>query len=165
MNTPMHTIVHVTLDNQALWLGAVRALFMEYQTQLGIDLCFQGFADELATLPGDYACAAQGGLYLAVAADGLATGCVAYRSCPSVLDAAEMKRLYVRNAARGTGLGRSLAWRVLNDARARGYARMVLDTLSFLNASHALYESLGFTEIERYNDNLIPGTRFLSRTL
>ena len=161
----MNAILLVTPENQALWINAVRDLFIDYQIQLGVDLCFQGFADELASLPGDYGTAQRGGLYLAVSANGSALGCVAFRPCLGVPQAAEMKRLYVRDSARGTGLGRALAHRVLDDARAAGHARIVLDTLSFLTASHALYASLGFTDIARYNDNLIPGTRFLSLTL
>lgn len=124
-------------------LAAVRSLFQEYADGLGVDLCFQGFADELATLPGRYARPA-GGVWLAVAGEQLA-GCVALR--PFGDGAGEIKRLYVRPAFRGTGLGRTLAERVLTEAAAAGYRRVVLDTLPTMTAAASLYRSLGFVEV------------------
>lgn len=124
-------------------LAAVRSLFQEYADGLGVDLCFQGFADELATLPGRYARPA-GGVWLAVEGDRLA-GCVALR--PFGNGSGEIKRLYVRPAFRGTGLGRTLAERVLAEATAAGYRRVVLDTLPTMTAAASLYRSLGFVEV------------------
>src|SRR5262245_5046211 len=119
---------------------SVRALFQEYQAGLGVDLRFQGFAEELADLPGAYAPPA-GRLYLALQRHEPA-GCVALR--PLEQATCEMKRLFVRPAHRGCGIGRMLAERVLGEARAIGYERIVLDTLPAMQEAQALYATLGF---------------------
>lgn len=142
-------------------LDPVRALFREYAASLGVDLAFQGFDEELATLPGKYAPPA-GRLLLAWAGT-TPVGCVALRA----LDAAtcEMKRLYVRPAARGGQLGRTLAGRICREARDAGYARICLDTLPTMTAAQTLYRSLGFVPIEPYVFNPIAGTQFLALDL
>jgi len=139
----------------------VRALFQEYADGLGVDLCFQGFAQELAGLPGDYA-PPSGGLWLAEVADDIA-GCVALRRIDD--ERAEMKRLYVRPAFRGRGLGRALAQHVLEEAARIGYQRVCLDTLPSMGDAIALYRRLGFTEIPPYRVNPVPGALFLGREL
>lgn len=142
-------------------VAACRELFEEYQRGLGVTLCFQGFERELASLPGDYA-PPRGALLLAL--DGLAlAGCVALR--PLAAEDAEMKRMYVRPAYRGAGLGRRLAREVISRARGMGYARIKLDTLPSLAEAQRLYSSLGFVDIPRYNDNPIERVRFMALEL
>lgn len=142
-------------------LGTVRALFREYAAGLGIDLGFQGFEEELATLPGRYA-PPEGRLLLAWT-DDEAVGCIALR--PLAERNCEMKRLYVRPGARGRQLGRRLAERVCQEARDAGYARICLDTLATMHSAQALYRSLGFREIGAYVFNPVPGSRFFARDL
>jgi GNAT superfamily N-acetyltransferase len=142
-------------------IATARRLFKEYETSLGIELAFQGFANELAELPGGYAPPA-GRLFLAV--DGPEhVGCVALRRLGDGI--CEMKRLYVRPTARGTRLGRRLAETVIREARLIGYKRMRLDTLPFMKEATALYRTLGFVEIAPYYENPVAGSRFMEREL
>jgi putative acetyltransferase len=143
----------------------VRAIFNEYAQSLKVDLCFQSFDAELATLPGDYA-APSGALLLAWVDDVLA-GCVALRSIAEVdyPNCAEMKRLYVRPAFRGLGLGRLLSESILDRARELGYSHVLLDTLDDMEAARALYEDLGFEEVPPYYHNPIAGSHYLKATL
>ncbi len=138
-----------------------RVLFEEYQRGLGISLCFQNFDAELAGLPGAYV-PPSGALLLAFAGAAPA-GCVALRRIEE--ETCELKRLYVRPAFRGAGLGRVLVEAVLREARERGYRRVRLDTLPSMKTAQALYLSLGFTDIPPYNDHPIEGTRFMEAPL
>ncbi|MFT3812985.1 MAG: GNAT family N-acetyltransferase [Acidovorax sp.] len=142
-------------------MDAVRDLFREYASTLSIDLAFQDFEAELADLPGDYA-PPRGQLLLAEV-DGAMAGCCALRPLDTVdyPNAAEMKRLYVRRAFRGFGLGRQLAEAILDAARQAGYACVLLDTLDGMESARALYAELGFEEIPPYYHNPIAGAHYL----
>ncbi len=142
-------------------IEAARGLFREYAEELDVDLCFQAFDAELAALPGPYA-PPSGCLLLALRDDRLA-GCTALKGLGGGI--CEMKRLYVRPAFRGRGIGRRLAVAVLDEARRIGYARMRLDTLVRLAPAVALYESLGFRPIEPYYENPLPGVAYLELDL
>jgi ribosomal protein S18 acetylase RimI-like enzyme len=137
--------------------GLVRSLFREYVDSLGVDLSFQEPEAELAALPGGY------DVLLVARVDGEPVGCVGVR--PQEGDACELKRLYVRPAGRGLGLGRRLTLEAIARARGLGYARMRLDTLPGMDAAQELYRTLGFVEIEPYRHNPIAGSRFLELDL
>jgi putative acetyltransferase len=132
-------------------------LFREYATEIGLDLCFQGFEEELRTLPGKYSAPA-GRLFLIIE-NGAAVACGALR--PFQSDIAEMKRLYVRPAFRKHGHGRRLAERLVSDARVIGYRSIYLDTHSSMVAARSLYASLGFGEIDAYYQNPLPDVCYL----
>jgi ribosomal protein S18 acetylase RimI-like enzyme len=131
----------------------VRGLFREYAAALGVDLSFQGFDEEVAALPDGY------DVLLVAGSD----GCVGVR--PFADGVCEMKRLYVRPSARGTGLGKELAVAAIEHARALGYRAMRLDTMPMMGSAQALYESLGFVEIPPYRHNPVAGTRFMELDL
>ncbi len=134
-------------------LEEVRILFGEYSSLVAEALCFQNFDQELEALPGEYA--PPGGALLIARDKDAAAGCVALRQ----LDAGtgEMKRMYVREAYRGSGLGRRLALAVIEEARKRKCARVVLDTLPKLAPAIALYRDLGFRETGPYLASPTPG--------
>ena len=142
-------------------IEAARTLFQEYADQLGIDLCFQGFEAELAALPGDYV--APRGALLQALVDGAVAGCCALRPLDDVdyANAAEMKRLYVRKAFRGFGLGRRLSEAILESARQLDYDCVLLDTLDEMESARALYEDLGFEEVPPYYHNPLAGAHYL----
>jgi ribosomal protein S18 acetylase RimI-like enzyme len=149
---------------QAHGTGAVaqaRELFCEYAAESALDLCFQNFDAELASLPGDYA-PPGGRLFLMLYQDQLA-GCVALRKLEEGV--CEMKRLFVRPAFRGLGLGRALTERVIDEAKAAGYAAMRLDTLARMRAAVSLYESFGFRRIGAYRPNPLEDVIYLELKL
>ncbi len=142
-------------------IAHIRELFTEYADSLEVDLCFQGFQEELAGLPGDYA-PLEGSLLIAKENQHL-VGCVALRKLGDGM--CEMKRLYLRPAFRGQGAGKDLALAIIAEARRIGYRQMRLDTLLSMQAAIALYRSLGFREIEPYRHNPIPGALYLELEL
>ena len=155
----MLTIAHAETATQ---IADGRALFREYEARLDLDLCFQGFEDELADLPGKYA-KPDGRLFLAYSDEKLA-GCIALRKLePGVC---EMKRLFVRNEFRGHKIGVQLIERLIADAREIGYEKMRLDTYPPKMAKAvSLYESHGFRPIAPYYENPYDGVLFMERVL
>jgi putative acetyltransferase len=142
-------------------IETARELFLEYEKELNVDLCFQGFAEELQNLPGKYT--SPDGALLFAMEQSKVMGCVALRKL-SVSDA-EMKRLYVRPVYRHLGVGRQLAEAIVDRARKIGYHRMVLDTLNTMQSAQALYQSLGFTPIDAYYENPLPGVIYFAKEL
>jgi putative acetyltransferase len=143
-------------------LEQVRALFLEYASSLGFSLCFQGFDEELRSLPGMYA-PPRGRLLLDLQ-ERRPAGCVGVHEWDK--GAAEMKRLYVRPEFRGRGLARALTLGALEEARAIGYRTVRLDTIpATMESAIALYRDLGFREIPPYRENPIPGALYLELSL
>lgn len=157
--------VEILTPQQPAEFDAVREIFREYAASLDVDLCFQGFEQELATLPGDYDMPR--GVLLLARVDGLVAGCCALRPLDSIdyPNACEMKRLFVRTPFRGLGLGRQLAEAVLDAARLYGYDHVLLDTLDDMEAARTLYEDLGFVEVPPYYHSPIAGAHYLKATL
>ena len=153
---PVHNEAEIT---------ALRELIGEYALTLNVDLCFQDLDSELAHLPGDYA--APRGALISVWVNQQLAGCCSLRPLDTsdYLLASEMKRLYVRDAYRGLGLGRQLAEAILDAARMAGYQHVLLDTLSDMEAARALYVELGFVEIPPYYHNPIAGAHYLMARL
>ena len=136
-------------------------MLQEYVEWIALDLAFQEIDAELAQLPGDYA-PPRGALLVAVENDNY-LAMIAVRPIGDVT--AEMKRLYVRPSARGRGLARKLVDRICDEARSLGYREIRLDTLPKMHEAQALYERLGFRDIEPYYETPIAGTRFMAREL
>ena len=144
-------------------LQAVATLFQAYAASLEVDLGYQGFAEELAGLPGAYA-PPGGALLLARGADGTPLGCGAMRAM-NYPGCCEMKRLYVVPEARGLRLGEALATALLRIAAAAGYREMRLDSLPSMTGAQTLYRKLGFEVTDPYYDTPVAGTLFMRRRL
>ncbi|MGA2640798.1 MAG: GNAT family N-acetyltransferase [Spirochaetia bacterium] len=142
-------------------LPVVRELFAEYGQSLGIDLSFQGFDEELASLPGKYA--PPHGAVIVARSEGTPCGCVALRRIDE--RTCEMKRLYVRPGCRGLRIGAELVTRIIEAAKDRGYEAMRLDTLPSMSSAVSLYRSFGFQEIQPYIYNPLPGALFMEKRL
>jgi len=154
--------------------GLLREWFDRLVNEHGIDMGYQSIEAELAGLPGSYG-PPRGRCWLAYLGAGgagasgagrdagdaddsdrdaggaEAVGCVALRPMADE-GVCELKRLYVRPAHRGEGIGRALTAQAIDEARALGYRLMRLDTGTFLDASQRLYASLGFVERDAYYD-------------
>jgi ribosomal protein S18 acetylase RimI-like enzyme len=153
----------ITAVRSAIDLVDTIELFTTYAHSLGIDLAYQGFAEEMAAMPGKYAPPA-GELLLARRADGEAIGCVGLRPLDPT-GCCEMKRLYVSPRARGLGLGRALVDAVVAEAQRIGYREIRLDTLPTMDEAIGLYGKLGFETIAPYYVTPIEGTRFMAKRL
>lgn len=140
--------------------SAARSLIEEYAAGLGVDLCFQNFSAELAGLHEIYA--PPDGCMLLARDGGELAGCVGVRRYDETRG--ELKRLYLRPAYRGTGLGRVLAERAIAKARGLGYSGILLDTLPQMAAAQALYRSMGFAEVAPYYPNPIAGVCYMALT-
>jgi GNAT superfamily N-acetyltransferase len=136
-------------------------MLREYVDWIGLDLAFQEIDQELAGLPGEYA-PPRGALFVVPGAEGL-IATIGLR--PFDDTTAEMKRLFVRPAARGKGLAKQLIVRVLDEARRLGYTEIRLDTLPMMGDAQALYAAMGFADIKAYYDTPITGTRFMAKRL
>jgi ribosomal protein S18 acetylase RimI-like enzyme len=158
-NPPSFTIIPA---DSAVRIAQARELFLEYARSLGFSLCFQSFDQELAGLPGDYA-PPEGRLLLAEY-EGRLAGCVALHKLEA--GNCEMKRLYLRPAFRGKGLGRALAERIIREARDIGYRRVRLDTVEpVMQDAVALYRRLGFRSIAPYRANPMAGALYMELNL
>ncbi|MDY7028822.1 MAG: GNAT family N-acetyltransferase [Spirochaetota bacterium] len=147
--------------DQETELDIIRTLFREYVEELGDNLDFQGFQDELKHLPGEYS-HPYGSLFLAWVEE-VPAGCVALRRIDG--STCEMKRLFVRPEYRSMKVGRALVETIIADARSRGYRTMKLDTLEKLQAAYRLYRSFGFRETDPYTYNPLPGAVFMELEL
>lgn len=154
----------ITPETAEDWQEA-RLILRDYAASLDVDLDFQGFDEELETLPGAYA--QPQGLMLLALVDGAVAGSGAFRPLPDAdyPNACEMKRLFVRPAFRRFGLGRILAQQLMDRATEAGYSSMLLDTLDDMEAARGLYESLGFVEVPPFYFNPIPGAHYLKAEL
>ncbi|HEX6623966.1 MAG TPA: GNAT family N-acetyltransferase [Pyrinomonadaceae bacterium] len=157
----MTTAFQLTRAETAEEFAVARELFEEYAAALDVDLCFQNFERELNNLAAEYG-PPEGRLLLASAA-GEPVGCVGVRKLADGV--CEMKRLYVRPRARGTGLGRLLANEIVGAARELGYGSMRLDTLPSMKEAVPLYRSIGFKETEAYRYNPVEGTIYMELDL
>ena len=146
----------------ALDLPTARELFLSYAASLAVDLSYQRFDEEVAGLPGPYA-SPSGALLLALDESGNGLGCVGVRTLSPGI--AELKRLYVAPARRGTGLGRALVIAAIDEARTLGFGEIRLDTLPTMAAAQSLYRRLGFQEIAPYYQPTPPGTVFMRLAL
>ena len=160
MNTAIKT--RIARAESLVDVENVRRLFLEYAQSLGFSLCFQGFDEELASLPGMYA--PPDGVLLLATIDGEPAGCAGMHKLADTV--CEMKRLYVRPEFRGAGLGRQLASRIICAARVIRYRKMRLDTIEGrMDRAIALYERLGFTRIDPYRANPVARTLYMELEL
>ena len=158
-------IVQISAPRTPLELDILKVLLREYADSLQVDLCFQGFEEELMTLPGSYV-EPRGSLLMAWVDEQLA-GCCGLRPLDTVdyPNACEMKRLYVRPEWRKNGIGRVLAEATLDCARIAGYSCVLLDTLDGMETAREMYQELGFEEIPPYYFKPNEGAHYLKVNL
>ena len=154
-------MVHLGLAISDTDLTHIRQLFNEYADSLGNEFVAESDNEKLVELPGEYA--APGGSLMLAYIEKMAVGCVALKKVREQV--CEMKRLYVRPPFRREGIGRKLALKVIEHARATGYKVMLLDTLPPMIEATSLYRSLGFKEISSYRDNPVESKLFMELVL
>ncbi len=159
--TSMLEIIQITNKSTPEELEQVKQLFREYAAWLSVDLSFQRFEEEMLALPENYS-APVGALFMAKV-DGQPAGCVAVRRFDNTT--CEMKRLFVRDAYKGHGVGKTLAAKAIEAGKELGYQRMLLDTLAHMRPAIELYTALGFQPIAAYYDNPISNAVYLSMML
>ena len=142
-------------------MDGIRGLIREYMESMALNLCFQGIDEELTTLPGKYS--EPDGALIVAEADGALCGCVALKKIGDGI--CEMKRLFVKDAFKGKGIGRELVRRIIDEGRSKGYGFMRLDTLASMKPAIALYRSFGFSETEAYVYNPLEGAVYMEKTL
>ena len=147
--------------NDTTAIDHVRQFFRNYAAWLGVDLCFQNFEAEMASLPGAYA-QPDGRLFYAER-DGQPAGCVGIR--PFSRGLCELKRLYVEPSQRSSGIGRALTMAAIKAAKEIGYRKLLLDTLPTMRVAVKLYRELGFKETPAYYQTPLEGTMFLALDL
>lgn len=157
------THIRTLTANDTAAIEQVRQYFRNYAAWLGVDLSYQNFDQEMASLPGAYS-APQGRLFFAEI-DGRPAGCVGVRPLPDSEGVCEMKRLYVSPEARGQGVGARLAVAAIKAAKDIGYRKLMIDTLPNMRMAVKLYRELGFTEAPNYYQTPIEGTMFLALDL
>ena len=154
-------------------LDIVKELITAYTNSLGIDLSFQNFEHEFASLPGKYDPSNGGASFLASrsvpvpssdsptsTASETIIGCACLRAFKSP-DVCEVKRLYVTPDSRGTGAGKKLMDIIIEKAKEMDYKEMLLDTLETMVAARKMYRLYGFEECENYYGSPLPGTIFM----
>ena len=159
MTTTPYTITRAESQQD---LEDIRSLFRAYEHETGLDLCFQNFEEELATLPGKYG-PPDGKLIIVRDENERAVACAAIRSLEQ--GACELKRLYVRPDARGARLGERLTLALIEDAKQLGYSEMKLDTLPSMGTAVSLYRKLGFQDCPAYYRNPLDGVVYMSLKL
>lgn len=159
----MSVTLRILTANDTEALEQVRQYFRNYAAWLGVDLSYQNFDQEMASLPGAYS-APQGRLFFAEV-DGRPAGCVGVRPLQESEGVCEMKRLYVDPAERGHGIGAALAMAAIKAAKEIGYRKLMIDTLPNMRMAVKLYRELGFTEAPNYYQTPVEGTMFLALDL
>ncbi|KXB31473.1 GCN5 family acetyltransferase [Dechloromonas denitrificans] len=159
----MSVTLRTLTANDTEALEQVRQFFRNYAAWLGVDLSFQHFDQEMASLPGAYS-APEGRLFFAEI-DGRPAGCVGVRPLSDSDGVCEMKRLYVDPELRGQGIGASLALAAIKAAKEIGYRKLIIDTLPNMRMAVKLYRELGFTEAPNYYQTPVEGTMFLALDL
>ncbi|HCY88725.1 MAG TPA: GNAT family N-acetyltransferase [Chitinophagaceae bacterium] len=153
----------IILANSREEFSEAARLFREYAKWLNIDLCFQGFDEELSKLDQMYAAPTGGLLLCRDTQSGLYVGCVGVRKIDR--ETAELKRMYLQDAYRGLGIGKLLLSESLALAAKLGYQRVRLDTLNHMTPAMELYRQAGFYEIPAYYHNPEPGAVYFEKTL